>query len=154
MVIIMENILIFGRRKKRTIGLRDTANFLLQWLRFSTNQKKSVISPVQKIESLAMLIKSIKQMCLDLYHNPQTSFKVTEGVRSPGISNFGHSHSKPPLSFSSTVANSDIANKWLLQSYRNPVLLNKESRMEFFRWMTNIEKHNWRTLIQLLPQTL
>lgn len=79
------------------------------------------------------ILKSIKQMCQDLYHNPQTSFKVTEGVRSPGISNFGHSHSKPPLSFSSTVANSDIANKWLLQSYRNPVLLNKESRMEFFR---------------------
>ena len=39
-------------------------------------------------------------------------------------------------------------------SYKSEVLQNKESQMELFWWVKNIEIYNGRTLIQLSPQAL
>ena len=49
-------------------------------------------------------IKSVKQICQDMYQNPETAVLVSKGVskgiRSPDINNFGHCTSKTLLLFS------------------------------------------------------
>ena len=78
-------MLIIGRTREEIIALRDKVILLLQCLGFLINQKKSVMTPVQEIEFLGMVVNSkemtialpqkklqlIKQMCQDMYQNPE-----------------------------------------------------------------------------------
>ena len=78
---------ILTELRKRLIALRDTVTFLLQCLEFSINQKNSVMAPAQELQFLWVLvssneitishlqkkIQSIKQICQDMYQNPETA---------------------------------------------------------------------------------
>ena len=81
-------MLIIGRTREEIIALRDKVILLLlQCLGFLINQKKSEMIPVQEIEFLGMIVNSkemtitlpqkrlklIKQMCQDMYQNPETT---------------------------------------------------------------------------------
>ena len=81
-------MLIIGRTREEIIALRDKVILLLlQCLGFLINQKKSEMTPVQEIEFLGMIVNSkemtitlpqkklqlIKQMCQDMYQNPETT---------------------------------------------------------------------------------
>ena len=81
-------MLIIGRTRQEIIALRDKVILLLlQCLGFLINQKKSEMTPVQEIEFLGMIVNSkemtitlpqkklqlIKQMCQDMYQNPETT---------------------------------------------------------------------------------
>ena len=81
----------------------------IEFMGMIVNLKEMTISLPQK------KLQSIKQVCQDLYQNPDNSFRVNKGVRPPDINNFGHSPSKTPLSFSPTTTNSGTEEKWLLR---------------------------------------
>ena len=81
-------MLIIGRTREEIIALRDKVILLLlQCLGFLINQEKSEMAPVQEIEFLGMIVNSkemtitlpqkklqlIKQMCQDMYQNPETT---------------------------------------------------------------------------------
>ena len=81
-------MLIIGRTREEIIALRDKVILLLlQCLGFLINQKKSEMTPVQEIEFLGLIVNSkemtitlpqkklqlIKQMCQDMYQNPETT---------------------------------------------------------------------------------
>ena len=86
-VIYLNDMLITGKTKGETIALRDMAILLLHCLGFFINQKNSVITPVKEIEFLGTIVnskeltislpqkklQSIKQMCQDLFQNPETT---------------------------------------------------------------------------------
>ena len=96
-IIYLGNMLLIGRSLEEIVMSRDTVIVLLQHLRFVINWKKSVLTPVQKIEFLGLEINSVTlelslnktkihkvvSDCQNLLNNPQTS--VLELTRLIGL---------------------------------------------------------------------
>ena len=96
-IIYLGNMLLIGRSLEEIVIGRDTVIVLLQHLRFVINWKKSVLTPVQKIEFLGLEINSVTlelslnktkihkvvSDCQNLLNNPQTS--VLELTRLIGL---------------------------------------------------------------------
>ena len=86
-IIYLGNMLLIGRSLEEIVMSRDTVIVLLQHLRFVINWKKSVLTPVQKIEFLGLEINSVTlelslnktkihkvvSDCQNFLNNPQTS---------------------------------------------------------------------------------
>ena len=58
-IIYLDDMLLIGHSLEETVMSRDTVTFLLQHLGFVINWKKSVLTPVQKIEFLGLTINSV-----------------------------------------------------------------------------------------------
>ena len=58
-IIYIDDILITGRRKKEVESTRDTFIYLLQYLGFLLNLKKSVLQPCEEIEYLGLIVNSV-----------------------------------------------------------------------------------------------
>ena len=87
MLIYLDDMLLMGHSIEEISMCRDTVIFLLQYLGFVINWKKSVLTPVQEIEFLGLKINSVnleislteekiqkvKTKCQNLLTEPATS---------------------------------------------------------------------------------
>ena len=124
------------------------------------------MTPVQEIEFLGMIvnskemaislpqkkIQSIKQMCQDLYQNPETTVLELTKV-------LGHLASKilaiiPAKLHCRFLQQQQIQALKTNDCYKNQVLLDRESQLKLPWWVKNIEIYNGRSLIKLPAQAL
>ena len=149
-----------GQDKRRDYSsTRYTHSFTSVPGGFVINQKKPVMTSVQEIEFLGVIVNSkemtislpqkklqpTKQMCQDLYQNPETTGLALTKV-------LGHLTSTilailPAKLLCRFLQQRQIQALKKNGSYESQVLLNKESQLELLWWVKNIEIYNGRTLI-------
>ena len=92
-----------------------------------------------------------KQVSGSVSESRDNSFRGNKVVRSPDITVLAILPAKLHCRF---LQQQQIQTRMKNTSYKSEVLQNKESQMELFWWVKNIEIYNGRTLIQLSPQAL
>ena len=166
MLIYLDDMLLMGHSIEEISMCRDTVIFLLQYLGFVINWKKSVLTPVQEIEFLGLKINSVnleislteekiqkvKTKCQNLLTEPETS--ILELTRVIGLLTSTIQAVLPARLQCRYLQLQQISSLKESHSYQQKIVLNHQSKTELLWWITNLDLCNDRSLIQPPAQVL
>ena len=158
-IIYLDDMLIMCQSQGELVVARETLIFLLQHLGFVINQKKSLLTPVQKIEFLGMEINSVTMTLTLPQEKVNKLLQQCQGVlENPMISLWNLSSLIGSLcSTAQAVLPSQLQVRYLQQqlisvlgkvrSYQHKITLDLDSLKEIRWWISNLRLTNGRSIL-------
>ena len=164
LIIFLDDILILGASLEELEQARDTLMYLLQYLGFLINVKKSELNPTSQIQFLGVEINSInmtlslpkekvtkiRSQCQELLQKPVLKLRELASLIGR-LSSSAIAILPAPLQYRS-LQRQQILGLNSGHNFESYVNLNQDMKKELLWWIQNLDLSNGKTIIPAAPQ--